>query len=124
VQPHPLEGRRPKKRLRKKARRRSALRLAAHFLRPDVDQFLSELTADQFAEWEAFFSLEEAGGLRDDLRAAKIVCAIYNTALGRGPNAPTVRPQDVFETLAGDPLAPQSEAEMMGALGAKAPRKR
>jgi hypothetical protein len=93
------------------------LRLAREFRRPDVDAFLSEMTAAQFAEWESLYAIEESGPLRDDLRAAKIVAAIYNCAFGRGKDTPTVKPEDVFDSLAPDPLAEQTPAEMRAAMG-------
>lgn len=94
------------------------MRLAKEFRRPDVDQFLSEMTASQFAEWEAFEAIEPFGGLRDDLRAAKIVQAICNYAFGRTKDTPFVKLEDVFRTLAtGDPLAVQTPEEIVAALG-------
>jgi hypothetical protein len=37
------------------------MRLALLFGRPDVDDFLADLDADQFAEWAAFLAVEPAG---------------------------------------------------------------
>lgn len=39
----------------------TALRLALAFGRPDVDAFLEEITHEQFAEWQAFASIEPFG---------------------------------------------------------------
>lgn len=94
------------------------------FGRPDVDAFLSELTAAQLAEWEAFYALEPWGELRADLRAAKLVAAIFNCALGRTKNTPTITPAVVFETLADDPLDAQTPEQMRAALGVKPKRRK
>jgi hypothetical protein len=93
------------------------MRIAKGFLRSDVDQFLSELTTEQFEEWVAFESIEPSGAIRDDLRAAKIICAIINTCFGRTKDSPLAQPGDVFDTLAPDPLAPQSPEQMRTTLG-------
>jgi hypothetical protein len=78
---------------------------------------LAEMTAAQLAEWEAFAALEPFGPLREDLRAAKVAAAVYNTAFGRTKETPTVDPADVFESLAPDPLAVQTPEQMRAAMG-------
>jgi hypothetical protein len=75
------------------------------------------LSVEQFAEWQAFEALEPFGGLRDDLRFAKVVAAIFNNSFGRTKDSPTVKPQDVFDSLAPDPLAPQTPEEMLATMG-------
>jgi hypothetical protein len=103
--------------LRRRYTRRFHLRLAMRFHRPDVDAFLAELTAGELAEWEAFYALEPWGELRADQRFAKVVAAIFNTAFGRTKDTPTMKPSDVFDTLAPDPLETQTPAQMRAAIG-------
>lgn len=83
----------------------------------DVDRMLAGMTVSQFREWQCYFSLEESGPLRDDLRSAKIVAAIYNCAFGRTKETPTIHPEDVYGSLAPEPAAAQTPAEMRAAMG-------
>jgi hypothetical protein len=56
--------------------------MAVFFRRLNVDAMLRSLTAKQFMEWEAFFSLEPwtlESELRADYRAASIRQTIYNS---------------------------------------------
>lgn len=67
---------------------------------------LSELTASQFAEWEAFASIEPFGPLREEYRFGAIAATIANAAPFRGKNAKVFRPSDFSDPLAADRPAP------------------
>src|SRR5262249_57721221 len=67
------------------------------------DRMLSELTASQIAEWEAFSELEPFGSLRDDLRAGMVGAVITNNIPFRGRGARAVRPADLFPSLRPSP---------------------
>lgn len=60
---------------------------------------LSELTAAQIAEWEAFYELEPFGPLRDDLRAGLTAAAIANRIPRFSQGGKALRPEDLFPTL-------------------------
>ena len=62
-----------------------------------MDALLGELTSAQYGEWANFLKLEPTGGQRDDLRAALIVAALYNSNPYRDGKA--ILPADVFGTL-------------------------
>jgi hypothetical protein len=68
---------------------------------------LSELTAAQLSEQLAFDALEPAGGLRDDMRIAILVCAVINSNPYR--DGWPVKPSDVFRTLKTEEDKPQSQ---------------
>lgn len=51
-------------------------RLALAFGKPDTDEFMSSITAGQFAKWLAYYSLEPWGYGPDNLRAATIAKAV------------------------------------------------
>jgi hypothetical protein len=53
-----------------------AFSLAAKLGRVDVDGMLSEISWDQFREWQAYYSLDPWGKERADLRIGMLACAI------------------------------------------------
>lgn len=58
--------------------RRFAMRLALALGRCDVDEMLSELTAGQLTEWEAFFMLEPWGESVQNYRFAALSSLLAN----------------------------------------------
>lgn len=54
----------------------NALDVAFAFGRVDVDQFLEEIDADQFAEWSAFFAMRPQGWSAINQQTAHITYAI------------------------------------------------
>ena len=67
-----------------------------------MDRLLGELTASQFAEWEAFHALEPFGPIRDEYRFATIAATVANAAPFRGKGAKAWRAGDFSEALAAD----------------------
>lgn len=52
------------------------MRVAKAFNRPDVDQFMDELDADQYAEWCDFFQLEPTGWQAIQMAVARLTWAV------------------------------------------------
>ncbi|HJZ57308.1 MAG TPA: hypothetical protein VKE74_20230 [Gemmataceae bacterium] len=77
---------------------------------------LSELTASQIAEWEAFSELEPFGSLRDDLRAGMVGAVITNNIPFRGRGARAVRPADLFPSLRPSPTGRGQTREQIQAV--------
>ena len=53
------------------------MRMALVFKRWDVDGFLSEIPADAYEEWQAFFALEPIGWPRVQMVVRRITWAIF-----------------------------------------------
>ncbi len=70
----------------------------------DVDRMLSEMTVDQFREWQAYEAVEPFGALRDEQRWARLCATVANTALGRG--AKIWHPSDFSTYLKADVVRP------------------
>lgn len=80
------------------------MRLALAFGRPDVDQFLSEMTARQFEEWLEFWRWEPFG--MEWMRSAQ-QCAVIAQAAGSKMTA-----QDFLPCL---PPTPEQTGDQMQA---------
>lgn len=78
---------------------------------------LGEMTAAQFGEWRAFFSLEPFGSVRDDFRFAQLGSAVVNNIPMRGRGAKQLKPADFFGTLRPESRQ-QSVAEMAAVAAA------
>lgn len=85
--------------------------------RLDVDAMLSEMSASQFTEWQAYGELEPFGSLRDDFRAAQVGAAIVNNIPLRGKGSRALKPADFFDSLA-QPKKRQSKKAMLAAMKA------
>jgi hypothetical protein len=53
----------------------SQLEVAHAFNRPDVDTFMDEVNADQWAEWEAYFTLRPIGFRAVTIQTARLAWA-------------------------------------------------
>ena len=70
------------------------------------------MTAQQIAEWRAFYSLEPLGERRGDAQAALISCTMRN--IWRGKSAAAAKMSDFM--LDFEPKPPQSEDDMKRVL--------
>ena len=55
------------------------MRMAFAFRRHDVDEFLADIDADQYAEWEAFFAFEPWGWPAVQIVARRISWALFQS---------------------------------------------
>lgn len=78
-----------------------------------MDALARRMPVRLFREWYAYSELEPFGGVREDHRAAMVVCAILNSAFGRGKGARTFAPADVFKSLKDDGPAEPMTADAM-----------
>jgi hypothetical protein len=91
-----------------------ALRVAHAFRRPDVDAFLDEIDAEQYAEWLAFFQLEP-----QDWQATRIAIRrlSFMQAMCAGAKKPRERDYDV---VLGDNLrSPENERARWEAMSVR-----
>lgn len=73
------------------------MRLALQLGRANVDAMLREVTAEQFAEWAAFFSLEPWGFHEENRRMGVLASTVANMSgkkLKRPMSAKDFMPQD------------------------------
>ena len=63
------------------------MRIADRWGRHDVDELMSEMSADQIAEWDAFFDLCPHDTDRLELMLAQLTAVIYAANGGKGKDA-------------------------------------
>jgi hypothetical protein len=72
--------------------RELSLTLAHHFRRPDVDDFLAEMSAEQFNEWRAYYEKYPFGPEWDWFRGGMLLSMVANAFRGKGK--PPAKPSD------------------------------
>ena len=79
------------------------MRIALAFRESDVDGFLENITADQYAWWQAFFALEPIGWPAMQMIVRRLVWSIFQ----RGRQK--VVPELPFKTAAEAALTPEQQ---------------
>ena len=74
-----------------------------------MDRMLSELSVEQFREWQAYEAVEPFGALRDEQRWARLCATVANAAMGRGSKI--WHPSDFSTYLKAD-VRPVTDAEV------------
>lgn len=81
--------------------------------RPDVDHLLAELSARQFDEWIAFYSIEPWGEERADLRAGIVASTVANVNRNPKQRSKPYSPKDFMPVYDKPPKKQQTMEEML-----------
>lgn len=81
--------------------------------RADVDRMLGELSARQFDEWIAFYSIEPWGEERADLRAGIVASTVANVNRNAKQRSKPYSPKDFMPVYDKPPKKAQTMEEML-----------
>ena len=95
------------------------MRLALQLGRPNVDEMLQGLSAQQFAEWRAFYALEPWGYHEERGRMSTLAATIANYAGKVLPKGRVVEPKDFMPAEARPSRASEVVAKVKAFFGGR-----